>query len=176
MISAFLKKLAFTDPVYIRVRSDLLSIRNIKTKDMIEEPPLMAITKDEPSSILAVGTGAETRAAATGKEFILVNGFDHPRSIIADFTIAEKTIKTLLSKLLKTKLFRPSPIVVIQALEKTEGGLTQIEQRALLELAMGAGAREAYVWMGDELDDETFKTKTFSGDHWFPKVPEWSIR
>lgn len=37
-------------------------------------------------------------------------------------------------------------------LEKTEGGLTSIEDRILRELALGAGAREVVIYLGDKIN------------------------
>jgi len=35
-----------------------------------------------------------------------------------------------------------------------EGGLSQVEERVLRELAAGAGARKVFVWVGHELSDQ----------------------
>jgi rod shape-determining protein MreB and related proteins len=37
-------------------------------------------------------------------------------------------------------------------LEKTEGGLTSIEERVLRELAVGAGAREVVIYLGSKIN------------------------
>ena len=44
--------------------------------------------------------------------------------------------------------------IVIHPMERIEGGLSQIEERALRELAIGAGASRVAVWVGDALTDE----------------------
>ena len=44
---------------------------------------------------------------------------------------------------------------MIHQLEKTEGGLTDIEDRVLRELALGAGAREVVIYLGDKIDVTT---------------------
>lgn len=44
-------------------------------------------------------------------------------------------------------------------LEKLEGGLTDIEERVLRELALGMGAREVLIHSGDRL---SVRTLTFS--------------
>lgn len=38
-------------------------------------------------------------------------------------------------------------------MERCEGGLSQVEERVLHELAAGAGARKVVVWVGAELSD-----------------------
>lgn len=42
---------------------------------------------------------------------------------------------------------------LIHPMEKTEGGLSEVEERTLLEVAAGAGARKTSVWVGHELSD-----------------------
>ena len=54
-----------------------------------------------------------------------------------------------LLNLLKKKL----PNLSVQC-EKIEGGLTLVEQRALSELALGAGACKVFIWVGCELTDD----------------------
>jgi len=43
------------------------------------------------------------------------------------------------------------PRVLIQPLEMTEGGLSEVEDRLFRELALGAGARKVVIWVGKEL-------------------------
>ena len=67
------------------------------------------------------------------------------------------------SPLHKGKFLRPSPTVIIHPMEKLEGGLTMIEDRAFRELALSAGAREAVLYLGEPLPTHDFdleKVKT----------------
>jgi len=41
----------------------------------------------------------------------------------------------------------------------TEGGLSEVEERVLRELAMCAGASKVVVWVGHELSDAEVKEK-----------------
>ena len=174
MILKLIQRLVSGGPFYVRIRPQMLSVRDINAKRTIEDIPLMAITRGKNRSILAIGASAATEASTSRKEYELINGFDHPRSIISDFTVAEKTLQYFFRKLVRNKMLRPSPIVVMHVLDKMEGGLTQVEVRALQELAAGAGAREAYVWTGRELMDHEFESKQFPGNHWFPEQPKWA--
>jgi len=57
-----------------------------------------------------------------------------------------------LSEFLLTEFFLPSPVLILHPQQQPDGGLTQLTVRALRELAVGAGAREASVWVvGGEL-------------------------
>jgi len=43
--------------------------------------------------------------------------------------------------------------ILLHPLERIDGGLTQIEERALQELALDSGASRALVWVGSALSD-----------------------
>ena len=58
-----------------------------------------------------------------------------------------------LKKLYRSKALNPSPKILIHPLEMVEGGLSQVEQRVLLELAVGAGGSKVALWVGHELSD-----------------------
>jgi rod shape-determining protein MreB len=49
--------------------------------------------------------------------------------------------------------------ILIQPLEKTEGGLSEIEERGLRELATRLGAGQVVVCVGSELTDEAVKVR-----------------
>ena len=72
--------------------------------------------------------------------------FSHPRTLLGNFSNGEAFLKSLVAEVKGGFLFKPA--ILIHALERTEGGLTQIEERAFHELAMGAGASSVKVWSG----------------------------
>jgi len=78
--------------------------------------------------------------------------FSHPRMLVGDFTTAQALLKRLVTDVrqgfsLKTEM-------LIHPMERIEGGLTEIEDRALRELCIGAGASRVAVWVGSALSDE----------------------
>jgi len=84
--------------------------------------------------------------------------------LLSDFTVAEVVIKGFLKKVFEGRLFAPAPIVVLHPRVDPEGGFTQIEIRALRELAIGAGASRVIIWHGRELtDDELLNLRFESG-------------
>src|SRR5205085_650607 len=64
--------------------------------------------------------------------------FSHKRSLVGDFTAAERLLKALVKEVQQGLVLSVS--IVIHPMERIEGGLSQIEERALRELAIGAGA------------------------------------
>jgi rod shape-determining protein MreB len=85
-------------------------------------------------------------------------GFSHPRMLVGDFSAAQASLKSLLAEARGSGLIL-STAVVIHPLEKIEGGLSQIEERMLHELAVGAGASKVVVWVGDPLSDAEVAAK-----------------
>jgi rod shape-determining protein MreB len=72
--------------------------------------------------------------------------------LVGNFTAAQECLKAALSEARGTG-FSISTSVVIHPLEKTDGGLTQVEERLFHELAAGAGASRVFVWVGAPLTD-----------------------
>jgi rod shape-determining protein MreB len=100
--------------------------------------------------LVEAGTDVEISAAAP---------FSTQRLLVGDFANAEAAIKKAFRQAMGTGWFVPSPDVVMHQLEMTEGGLSEVEQKILWELAIGAGARKAIVWVGPELSDSEVKEK-----------------
>ena len=79
--------------------------------------------------------------------------FTTARLLIGQFLIAENLLKRALKQLLNTGLLSVSPYVVIHPLEMLEGGLSEVEERVLREVAISAGASKVVVWVGPQLSD-----------------------
>ncbi|EDN65557.1 rod shape-determining protein MreB [Beggiatoa sp. PS] len=156
-IKIMFNKLFSTPILYIKLRENLLTVKNVKNGEIYEDEPVVAI--DDKKKILAVGKQAHT--LKTKNNVVIVNGFSHPRTIINDFLMAEKALQYAVSQMYKNRFFPLSPIAVIQPMEKIEGGLTLIERRALREMAQGAGAREVFIWVGRELTDDEIISRNY---------------
>jgi len=74
--------------------------------------------------------------------------FRSPRTLIGHFTSAGQEFREGLRKVRRGLL---PPWVLMHPMELIEGGLTQVESRALAELAHGSGARRVGVWTGEAL-------------------------
>ena len=84
--------------------------------------------------------------------------FSHPRMLVGSFTEAQATVKRAVAEAKGSGLFK-SLRVLMHPTELTSGGLSQVEERVLHELALGAGASKAVVWVGAVLSDDTVSTK-----------------
>jgi hypothetical protein len=74
--------------------------------------------------------------------------FRSPRTLIGHFTSAETEFREGFRKVRRGLI---GPWVLMHPMERIEGGLTQVEARALIELAAGSGARRVGVWEGKPL-------------------------
>jgi len=91
------------------------------------------------------------------KKEVIVSAFEPfttKRLLVGEFAAAEKYLKEGVKKVHEGRWFAASPVIVIQPLEMIEGGLSQVEERVLKELAVCAGARKVVVWVGQELSDQ----------------------
>ncbi len=142
--------------IYVRVRAQKIVFLHIETGKEFSMKPEMAIDQslNAKKSILAIGDDASAVAKNTPNA-IVANGFLHPRALIADFTVAEQTLKYGFKLIFNKSLFSPSPIVIFHLLEKDEGDYTQVEIRAFEELCRQVGARKVIIKVGAELSKET---------------------
>lgn len=153
---------SFIPTVYVQLSPERLTVRNAKNGETISETPELAIARDPKPRVLGVGAEARLQQASTSVE--IVNPFAHPRSLVSDFTTGEQVLKGFLGRLLGKSLFAVSPKVVMHPLGNPEGGFTQIEVRALQEMAMGAGAAKVSVWQGRVLSDQELVSGQFPAE------------
>lgn len=104
---------------------------------VLSEPSVVAVDA-ESGKVAAVGSEAWQLLGRTGSNLIaqkpLVNG------VVADFLVAESMLKYFFDKVLGgSRLLRPEVMVCVPA------GITQVERRAVLEAALAAGAKRAYL-------------------------------
>lgn len=75
-----------------------------------------------------------------------LNNFSSVRNIVSNFNNANETIKVALNELnLKNTLFSRPLNILIQQTEGIEGGLSDIEKRALRDLAEIAGGKKVFI-------------------------------
>lgn len=109
---------------------------------VLNEPSVVAIREDSArgtKTIAAVGADAKLMLGRTPGNITAIRPLKD--GVIADFTVTEKMLQYFIHKVHETRLFRPSPRVLICV----PCGSTQVERRAIRESAAGAGAREVYL-------------------------------
>ena len=101
---------------------------------------------------------ARNVASGNGTEQQPIQPFSHPRALVGNFVVAQATIKAAV-KAVQTGAFPKLVRIVIHPMELIEGGLTQVEERVLRELAIGSGVSRVVVWVGAALSDEAVQRK-----------------
>lgn len=90
--------------------------------------------------------------------------FATKRLAIGNFNSAELTLKKGLDQVYPKSLFRVSPVVIMHQLYLSEGGLCEVEERILRELAVVTGARQVYIWQGETLSKDQLLGKVYEGN------------
>jgi len=91
-------------------------------------------------------------------ERIPKSAFSHPRMLIGNFAEAQAIVKAAVNEV-KGSAFLKALRIVMHPTEIVTGGLSQVEERVLHELALGAGAGKVVVWVGRELNDDEVRAK-----------------
>ncbi|MCL6478525.1 MAG: rod shape-determining protein [Peptococcaceae bacterium] len=115
------------------------SLVYLKAKGIVlREPSVVAIQKDT-GQVLAVGDEAKQMIGRTPGNIIAIRPMKD--GVIADFDVTQSMIKYFIRKALRGKTFMVHPRVVVSV----PSGVTAVEERAVKEAAIQAGAREAYL-------------------------------
>jgi rod shape-determining protein MreB len=149
--------------LYIRLSPQRLAIRNVRTGQEIADVPELAITSGA-GTPRVVALGSQARVHWSSPSVRIVNPFAHPRSLISDFALAQHLLRGFLRPLLGRFPMRRAPFIVMHPQGTPEGGYTQVEIRALHELARGGGASGTVVWEGRALTDAQILSRTFPPD------------
>lgn len=115
------------------------SLVYVKGKGIVlREPSVVAIQKDS-GQVLAVGEEAKQMIGRTPGNIVAIRPMKD--GVIADFDVTQSMIKYFISKALRGRTFLVHPRVVVSV----PSGVTAVEERAVREAAIQAGAREAYL-------------------------------
>ncbi|MDX9872227.1 MAG: rod shape-determining protein [Clostridia bacterium] len=106
---------------------------------VLTEPSVVAIQKDS-GAILAVGNEAKQMIGRTPGNIVAIRPMKD--GVIADFDVTHTMLRYFIRKALKKSInyfTRPRVVVCVPA------GVTTVEERAIKEAAVQAGAKEAYL-------------------------------
>lgn len=140
-------------PLYIQLSPRRVMLRDPKSGRVIDEVAEIATGPRPDGKTLVLGVGADARGAAAQGGGQVHAPFAHPRSLVSDFVLAQQLLKALVRRVSGGGWLQLSPSIVLHPLGEHEGGLTQVEIRALQELALGSGAVAVQLWQGPALSD-----------------------
>ena len=104
---------------------------------VLNEPSVVAVSEQD-NTILAIGNEAKDMIGKTPEAIIAYRPMKD--GVIADYRITEAMLRYFMQKALgKWNLFRPETMISVPA------GITSTERRAVVEAAIRAGAKNAYV-------------------------------
>lgn len=104
---------------------------------IINEPTVVAISLDD-NRVLAVGQEAKDMLGRTPETIVASRPMKD--GVIADYRVTEAMLRYFINKALgNIRFFRPEVMISVP------GGITSTERRAVVDAAMAAGARGAYV-------------------------------
>lgn len=104
---------------------------------VLNEPTVVAVTAEE-NRVVAVGKEAKEMLGRTPGNVVAMRPLRD--GVIADYTITEAMLSYFIDKACgQSRFFKPEVMVCIPS------GVTQVERRAVLDAAMSAGAKIAYL-------------------------------
>jgi rod shape-determining protein MreB and related proteins len=110
---------------------------------VLDEPSVVAIRQEGGPNgkrvIQEVGLAAKQMLGRTPGNITAIRPMKD--GVIADFNVTEQMLKQFIRKVLDSKMFSPSPRIIICV----PCGSTQVERRAIRESALGAGASKVFL-------------------------------
>jgi rod shape-determining protein MreB len=105
---------------------------------VLREPSVVAIQNDS-GQVLAVGEEAKQMIGRTPGNIVAIRPMKD--GVIADFDVTQRMLKYFINKSMNNKGFLVKSRVVVSV----PSGVTAVEERAVREAALQAGAKEAYL-------------------------------
>jgi len=90
------------------------------------------------------------------QDFYPKGNYSNDRLLIADYITAEHELRLALDELKERKAFFRYLIIIFQPMHKNISDYSHVERRAFLDSCDKAGAKEVYLYLGNEnLSDDT---------------------
>ncbi len=103
---------------------------------VLREPSVVAIDKNS-GKVLQVGAAARNMLGRTPGNVVAVRPLRE--GVISDYEMTEKMLAQFLKKIIRYSLVKPRVVVCVPS------GVTEVEERAVIQAAMEAGARRVYL-------------------------------
>ena len=128
----------FSNDLGIDLGTSNILISSDESGIVIREPAVVAVDKNT-GKILQVGSAARNMLGRTPGNVVAM----HPLKdgVIADYEMTVRMLQIMFRSAIKTTLFNPKPRVVISV----PSGVTEVEERTVINAAIEAGARRAYL-------------------------------
>jgi rod shape-determining protein MreB len=141
MFEAFRRQFSTDLAIDLGTANTLIYVRNKGI--VLDEPSVVSIRHEGgpqgKKTIQAVGHEAKAMLGKVPGNIEAIRPMKD--GVIADFTVTEQMLKQFIRMVHDTKLFKPSPRIIICV----PCGSTQVERRAIRESALGAGASQVFL-------------------------------
>lgn len=103
---------------------------------VLKEPSVVALDKNT-NKLLAVGEEAQKMLGRTPGNIVAIRPLRD--GVISDYEMTERMLKDFLKKVSSRKIFKPKVIICVPS------GVTEVEERAVIDASNQAGARKTYL-------------------------------
>ena len=109
----------------------------VKDKGIVlQEPSVVSIVKNS-GKLLKVGTEAQQMLGRTPGNIIAIRPLRD--GVISDYDMTERMLREFIRKVAPIRLFKPRVVICIPS------GITEVEERAVIDAGIQAGARRVYL-------------------------------
>lgn len=109
----------------------------IKGKGIVLQEPSVVAIDNNTNQILAVGSEAQKMLGRTPGNIVATRPLKD--GVISDYDITERMLKYFIKKVCGNKIFKPRIIICVPS------GVTEVEERAVIDASIQAGARKTYL-------------------------------
>jgi len=113
------------------------TVVHVRGKGIVLQEPSVVAMQSDTKAILAVGSEAKQMIGRTPGNIVAIRPMKD--GVIADFDVTQLMLRYFIGKAQTRTLLKPRVVVAVPS------GVTQVERRAVLDAAIQAGAREAYL-------------------------------
>ncbi|MDR0405240.1 MAG: rod shape-determining protein MreB [Clostridiales bacterium] len=109
----------------------------IKGKGIVLKEPSVVAMDTSTKTLLAVGEEARRMLGRTPGNIVAIRPLRD--GVISDYNMTERMLRYFLDKICKRRIFKPRVIICVPS------GVTEVEERAVIDAAMQAGASKTYL-------------------------------
>ena len=109
----------------------------IKGKGIVLQEPSVVAMDTNTKTLLAVGEEAQRMLGRTPGNIVAIRPLRD--GVISDYNMTERMLRYFLDKICKRRIFKPRVIICVPS------GVTEVEERAVIDAAMQAGASKTYL-------------------------------
>ncbi len=113
------------------------TVVHVRGKGIVLQEPSVVAVQNDTKTVLAVGNEAKRMIGRTPGNIVAIRPMKD--GVIADFDVTQLMMRYFIGKAYRRTIFKPRVVIAVPS------GVTQVERRAVLDAAMQAGAREAYL-------------------------------